>query len=596
MFVNESLDYPLPLAANPYRVFNRNYKGVSVPVDPNRSFRYGTAGFRYDADVLQFIANRAGEFFAHYANQRNGHTYGVMVTASHNKGGDNGLKFVGPYGGPLEDEAIKMMEEVVNYPDEEYMRMGSLATAVKENLGRHLGEVDFERVYNPNAKRVSEASCILVGYDTRQSSRFLADAVIQGIFRALPGFEVASTATPVTTPQLHWLVQYPILSGGRSGPEIDKAMQPLLNPVRNISEFTEDVYVDCANGVGALLMPKYISELNSPRNVSVLNANVGDDATLNNRCGADYVKSNHLYPQGCADFPPMTRIASLDGDADRMLYFTKKENGEIFLFDGDHLNKLFTEFIEKRLDALPSCKLGTVFTGYSDMVMKQWAADLKVGGVVANTGVANLIKKANAFDIAVYFEPNGHGSVIVKKDVLREIESKAKENPRARELLNFLELVNPAIGDGVANFFATEYILSVEGLTTRSWMEQTFKPSNTQLSAIRVPDKDVFLVASEDETIWLAPGPLKDACKELWQFLGTIFGDFTYFVRPSGTENVVRLFLQTSNDHTNNLNVINSVFEYVISNYKPSEEQTVDQIVESAKAFYASLETAQPGN
>jgi phosphomannomutase len=39
------------------------------------------------------------------------------------------------------------------------------------------------------------------------------------------------------------------------------------------------------------------------------------------------------------------RCASLDGDADRLVYFYPATNGEVTLLDGDHICALFARFI-----------------------------------------------------------------------------------------------------------------------------------------------------------------------------------------------------------------------------------------------------------
>ena len=44
--------------------------------------------------------------------------------------------------------------------------------------------------------------------------------------------------------------------------------------------------------------------------------------TCSFQCGADYVKSNQLLPAGFEQLQPGDRCVSLDGDADRIVYFT----------------------------------------------------------------------------------------------------------------------------------------------------------------------------------------------------------------------------------------------------------------------------------
>ena len=42
--------------------------------------------------------------------------------------------------------------------------------------------------------------------------------------------------------------------------------------------------------------------------------------------------------------------------------------------------------------------------------------------ICAKTGVKHLHKKAKNFDIAIYFESNGHGTVYSNEEVLKKIQ------------------------------------------------------------------------------------------------------------------------------------------------------------------------------
>lgn len=46
--------------------------------------------------------------------------------------------------------------------------------------------------------------------------------------------------------------------------------------------------------------------------------------------------------------------------------------------------------------------------------------------VFAATGVKNLHEKAEHYDIGIYFEANGHGTVIFNEDYLAKLESLIK--------------------------------------------------------------------------------------------------------------------------------------------------------------------------
>jgi phosphoacetylglucosamine mutase len=66
------------------------------------------------------------------------------------------------------------------------------------------------------------------------------------------------------------------------------------------------------------------------------------------QCGADFVKIQARVPAGFDDVPANARCASLDGDADRLVYFFPLGFGlRVRLLDGDHISALFATFIKQ---------------------------------------------------------------------------------------------------------------------------------------------------------------------------------------------------------------------------------------------------------
>jgi len=66
---------------------------------------------------------------------------------------------------------------------------------------------------------------------------------------------------------------------------------------------------------------------------------IQDDA-LNEKCGADFVKVCQKVPKNFENFVSGERCVTIDGDADRVIYFyTTKEEGFVML-DGDKIATL----------------------------------------------------------------------------------------------------------------------------------------------------------------------------------------------------------------------------------------------------------------
>ena len=59
------------------------------------------------------------------------------------------------------------------------------------------------------------------------------------------------------------------------------------------------------------------------------------------------MKIHAQLPANFAGVPVGARCASLDGDADRLVYFYPTEEGKIVLLDGDHIAALFAKFIQE---------------------------------------------------------------------------------------------------------------------------------------------------------------------------------------------------------------------------------------------------------
>ena len=75
--------------------------------------------------------------------------------------------------------------------------------------------------------------------------------------------------------------------------------------------------IDCANGVGAHSMPEFNKILSKYIDAELVNTS--DHDYLNKESGADYVKTNKLFPR---NFNPKLHnsYVSFDGDADRIVF------------------------------------------------------------------------------------------------------------------------------------------------------------------------------------------------------------------------------------------------------------------------------------
>ncbi|KAG4938729.1 hypothetical protein JHK86_044870 [Glycine max] len=233
------------------------------------------------------------------------------------------------------------------------------------------------------------------------------------------------------------------------------------------------------------------------------------------------------------------RCVSLDGDADRLVYFIvpPKSSGRIDLVDGDKILSLFALFIREQLSFLnekedmKNCHqahVGVIQTAYANGASTNY---LKLLGLEVNftpTGVKYLHEKATEFDIGIYFEANGHGTVLFSESFIESLEARTNEislgskgsegEKAALRLLALSKLINQAVGDALSGFLLVEVILQHMGWSINKWNELYHDLPSKQLK-----------LDTLSSSAFTAKNP-QGRC----------------FVRPSGTEDVVRVYAEAS--------------------------------------------------
>lgn len=476
-------------------------------------YPYGTAGFRFNNKIILELATKIGEAAAILSIKKNAYI-GIMITASHNQYEDNGVKIINYNGHMLNSDDEKFISNYVNNDDY---------------------KIDFD---------INSKIKIVIGMDTRESSPLIKNKILN----ALHNISIKSTShiidiDYVTTPMIHYETQK--INNKINLSYYDYYYSPnRFNVINNI-------IIDCANGVGAIWMKKFLTS-----NAILVNDKIDNYELLNNKCGSDYVCNNKIIPHEYINTDKL--MVSFDGDADRIVfYFIDNEN--FCLLDGDRISSLIVKYI---IDVLKNYEkinisIGVIHTAYSNGNFIKFIESIqtlsgKITTVCTATGVKNLHKEAEKYDIGIYFEANGHGTVLFNNSKLTD---------KIEELKELKEIFNQYVGDSISNLVGIMTILNKSNISYNDWYN-LYKNKPNILTKIHIADKSIYLSETNEKRL-IAPINVQ-------KYLDSIINKYIdlnifCFVRASGTENILRLYVEIDKE-INDINLIkisNDISEWI---------------------------------
>ncbi|KAK9904678.1 hypothetical protein WJX75_000481 [Coccomyxa subellipsoidea] len=489
----------------------------------NVKLTYGTAGFRAEASLLPSTVYRCGLLMAMRA-LKTGAVTGLVVTASHNPVEDNGVKLVDPTGYMLEQTWEAWANKLAAADD-----VDGTCTVVQELF--QVEDIPYG------------SGTVMLAHDTRPSADGLVKAAAAGV-AAMGSLPIACGL--LTTPQLHWMVRQ--CNAGLKHKEKAYFEALATGFARLVSGHTapsEGLIVDCANGVGAGKLQVLADRL-APGMAAELR-NTSTEAGLNDACGADFLQKERRLPAGFQHVPAGARCASLDGDADRLVYFRRQGSGdEVHLFDGDRIAVLAALLVMDLLKSLPPAEqrpptVGIVQTAYANGASTEYIHEnLKCEVRVTPTGVKHLHTAAEEFDVGVYFEANGHGTVLFSAALVQRLHELGADSGPAKALLALVDMVNQAVGDALSGVLLVEAALRRKNWGLPEWAALYTDLPSRQLK-VKVADRSV-VTTSDAETRVVTPSCLQ----HLIDSAVNAAPSGRAFVRPSGTEDVVRVYAEAA--------------------------------------------------
>lgn len=234
---------------------------------------------------------------------------------------------------------------------------------------------------------------------------------------------------------------------------------------------------------------------------------------------------------------PGQRYASFDGDADRIVYYYATAQGEFRLLDGDKIAGLVAGFIRELVKAEGlKAEVGVVQTAYANGASTEYLANvLKVPVTCTKTGVKHLHHAALNYDVGVYFEANGHGTVLFSPATLAAIAASASASLHA-----LVALINQTVGDALSDMLLVETVLLHRQWSPAQW-DAAYADLPNRLVRVFVQDRTAFETADAERRVVQPEGLQARVDEEVSRV-----AKGRSFLRASGTEDCVRVYAEAA--------------------------------------------------
>ncbi|ORM40282.1 Phosphoacetylglucosamine mutase [Babesia sp. Xinjiang] len=490
---------------------------------------------------------------------------GAIITASHNEASENGIKLLEGNGYMIDSSWEATFTELVNFH-------GDWSNLVFGLMQTHrLGPV----------RRNCVEYRILIGHDTRASSPHLSTLFKAGVEAMAAALMLERTTCVelgvVTSPTVSFLLKNGILFSVNDR-EYVEALKDAFNDTLDTlvalghvkgslkTDRHRSLFYDCSYGVGGCVVYKFFDCL---RKIAVLPhlcnspawSSGSSQQMLNNGCGTHYVFSTMKPPASVERHITIYEgqwFCSLDGDADRLIYF-KPHKRSIRLIDGVRLLVVKMKFLRFALKGWNNCKEECITVGvllnhytnggainYIKGLISEWnTLDSRVKWAIefCRVGVKNMQAKAQGYHISIFYEANGHGNILF--NIVPPLYDTGKKCGYDQLLANVARIFNNPTGDSIANSLFIELALHTLKLSHNDVLE-FYKELPYINATARIPPakRRMFRTNPDNDTVLDEPYELN----RLLELSVAKFEGSRAFIRPSGTEAVCRIYAEASTE------------------------------------------------
>ena len=154
----------------------------------------------------------------------------------------------------------------------------------------------------------------------------------------------------------------------------------------------------------------------------------------------------------------------------------------------------------------------------------------------------HLHHAAERYDVGVYFEANGHGTVLFSPETQSRLAEHQPSTPAQSTALNHLvnltQVINQTVGDALSDMLLVEVVLAHRSYSGVEW-DSLYVDLPNRLVKVVVPDRSVFKTEDAERRL-VSPSGLQARIDDLMRK----YEAGRAFVRPSGTEDVVRVYAE----------------------------------------------------